>query len=82
MVTLQPGWIEGYNGKLTKGTTHGTSGNYDTHVPLLWYGWKVKPGESALSAHITDIAPTLAYALSIQEPNACTGQPLQEVLRY
>ena len=82
MVTLQPGWIEGYSGKLTKGTTHGTSGNYDTHVPLLWYGWKVKPGESAHPASITDIAPTLAYALSIQEPNACSGQPLQEVLRY
>lgn len=82
MVTLQPGWIEGYNGKLTKGTTHGTSGNYDTHVPLLWYGWKVKPGESAYPASITDIAPTLAYALSIQEPNASSGQPLQEVLRY
>jgi len=82
MVTLQPGWIEGYAGKLTKGTTHGTSGNYDTHVPLLWYGWKVKPGESAYPASITDIAPTIAYALSIQEPNACSGQPLQEVLRY
>lgn len=82
IVTLLPGWVEGYNGKLTKGATHGTSGNYDTHVPLLWYGWKVKPGESAHPASITDIAPTLAYALSIQEPNACSGQPLQEVLRY
>jgi predicted AlkP superfamily pyrophosphatase or phosphodiesterase len=81
MVTLLPGWMEGYSGKLTKGTTHGTSSNYDTHVPLLWYGWKVRPGESAHPASITDIAPTLAYALSIQEPNACSGQPLQEVLR-
>ncbi|QNF35750.1 alkaline phosphatase family protein [Adhaeribacter swui] len=82
IVTLQPGWIEGNSGKLSKGTTHGTSASYDTHVPLLWYGWKVKPGESAHLASITDIAPTVAYALSIQEPNACTGQPLQEVLRF
>ncbi len=37
---------------------------------------------SRKNASIIDIATTVAYVLSIQEPNACSGQPLQEVLRY
>jgi hypothetical protein len=28
-----------------KGTTHGTPYAYDTHIPLIWYGWKVKKGK-------------------------------------
>lgn len=80
LVVLEPGWLEGYAGPLTKGTTHGSAGNYDTHVPLLFWGWGVTPGESAHNARITDIAPTLAQWLRIQEPNGSTGTPLHEVL--
>ncbi|HEX9957717.1 MAG TPA: alkaline phosphatase PafA, partial [Fibrella sp.] len=36
-VVLQAGWFEGRN----KGTTHGTTYSYDTHVPFLLYGWGV-----------------------------------------
>ncbi|MDX5346687.1 MAG: alkaline phosphatase family protein, partial [Hymenobacteraceae bacterium] len=79
MVVLQPGWFDGY-GKVT-GTTHGSPYSYDTHVPLLFYGWQVKQGESAYRASITDIAPTLAYWLSIMEPNGCMGNPLQEHMK-
>ncbi|AYA38974.1 alkaline phosphatase family protein [Hymenobacter oligotrophus] len=81
MVVLAPGWLEAYGYPVVKGTTHGSSGAYDTHVPLLFWGWRVPRGESAHPARITDIAPTLARFLHIQEPNGCTGQPLQEVLR-
>jgi predicted AlkP superfamily pyrophosphatase or phosphodiesterase len=80
VVTLLPGWFEGYNSVQTKGTTHGTAFAYDTHVPLLWYGWHVKKGLSSSRVSITDIAPTLAQWLHIMEPNGSTGRPLQEVL--
>jgi predicted AlkP superfamily pyrophosphatase or phosphodiesterase len=80
VVTLLPGWFEGYQGKETKGTTHGSSNAYDTHVPLIWYGWQVKKGASSARVSITDIAPTLAQWLRIMEPNANTGSPLLEVL--
>jgi hypothetical protein len=79
-VTLMPGWFEGYQGKETKGTTHGSSNAYDTHVPLIWYGWQVKKGASSARVSITDIAPTLAQWLRIMEPNGNTGNPLLEVL--
>ncbi|MBG8553214.1 alkaline phosphatase family protein [Hymenobacter sp. BT594] len=82
LVVLAPGWLESYTFPVNRGTTHGSSGNYDTHVPLLFWGWHVKHGESSRAAQITDIAPTLARWLHIQEPNGCTGQPLPEVLGF
>lgn len=76
MITLQPGWYEGY-GSEPKGTTHGTAWSYDTHVPLLWYGWQVPAGETVAWSNITDIAPTIAAWLHIQEPSGSTGRALQ-----
>ncbi|TGE05333.1 alkaline phosphatase PafA [Hymenobacter fodinae] len=80
MVVLEPGWLESYQYPVNKGTTHGSSGNYDTHIPVVFWGWHVKHGESSAPAKITDIAATLARWLHIQEPDGCTGQPLLEVL--
>ena len=82
LVVLEPGWLESYQFPVNKGTTHGSSGNYDTHVPVVFWGWKVKHGESSAPAKITDIAPTIARWLHIQEPDGCTGQPLPEVLGW
>ena len=81
LVVLEPGWLESYQYPVNKGTTHGSAGNYDTHVPLVFWGWHVKHGSSAFPARIVDIAPTLAQWLHIQEPDGCTGLPLPEVLR-
>ncbi|UOQ66659.1 alkaline phosphatase PafA [Hymenobacter volaticus] len=80
MVVLEPGWLESYQYPVNKGTTHGSAGNYDTHIPMLFWGWHVKQGSSVVSARIIDIAPTLARWLHIQEPDGCTGTPLPEVL--
>ena len=81
ILLLEPGWFEGWGGDDHKGTTHGSQSNYDTHVPLLWYGWQVKPGESTIKAEVTDIAPTIASWLNIQEPNGNVGKPLQEYMK-
>lgn len=72
-VVYQPGWFE--DGFRT-GTTHGAPWSYDTHVPLLWYGWKIKNGSSDEAQNITDIAPTVCQLLNIQFPNGCTGKPI------
>lgn len=61
------------------GTTHGSPYPYDTHVPLLWYGWKVPQGETQTPVSITDIAPTLAAMLKIMEPNGSTGKVIQDL---
>ena len=80
LTTLLPGWLEAYAYPVLKGTTHGVSWQYDTHVPLLFWGWHVRHGASTAPAHPVDIVATLASFLHIQEPSACSGVPLREVL--
>ncbi len=60
----------------TTGTTHGASYDYDTHVPMLFFGWKVPAGESNEQVYIEDIAPTLSNLLHIPEPDGSIGVPL------
>ncbi len=81
IVVLQPAWFAGWQDNQTRGTSHGSYSNYDTHVPLIWYGWNIKPGESAAEVKVTDIAPTIATWLYIQEPNGSIGKPLQELMK-
>lgn len=64
----------------TTGTTHGTHYAYDSHVPLLFYGWHIPHGASWREVQITDIAPTLAAMLHITEPNGCVGTVIPELL--
>ena len=76
MVILEPAWLS----NSTRGTTHGTGYKYDTNVPIVFYGWNIKPGQSANYATVTDIAPTLAMLLKTRIPNGATGEPILEVL--
>lgn len=76
---LDPAWLpEPFFG--TGGTTHGSPYAYDTHIPLVWYGWKVPKGETFAPVSITDIAPTLAAMLRIMEPNGTTGKVILPLL--
>jgi predicted AlkP superfamily pyrophosphatase or phosphodiesterase len=68
-----PGFLES---TYKKGTSHGTFYNYDLHIPLIFYGYKVNPGESLSPVFITDIAPTLASMLHIEFPDCASGNPL------
>jgi hypothetical protein len=63
------------------GTTHGSPYSYDTHVPLIFYGWNVKAGSSAEHVSITDISATLALMLNIQFPNGCSGKPIPFLIK-
>ncbi|MEY2830384.1 MAG: hypothetical protein RIQ33_2242 [Bacteroidota bacterium] len=68
-ILFESGWLE----DMPKGTSHGTFFAYDTHVPLLWWGFNLKNNKLTDAIHITDIAPTLANILKIQEPSGTTG---------
>lgn len=62
------------------GSTHGSGLNYDTHVPLLFFGKGIKHGETFNKTVIPDIAPTISALLGISFPNGSTGQPLGFVI--
>lgn len=75
-VILQPGW---YESDVVTGTTHGTWNPYDTHIPLVWFGWHIAPGATNSVVNMTDISATLAALLHIQMPNGCIGKPIKEL---
>lgn len=78
LILLKPAYFYGF---VKGGTTHGTFYNYDTHVPMLWFGWQVPRGETTRRTSIADIAPSLAIFLNILPPNGSVGEPIREVLK-
>ncbi|TDD77595.1 alkaline phosphatase PafA [Flavobacterium caseinilyticum] len=70
----------GYLQYQSTGTTHGSPNSYDTHVPLLFYGWHVPKGELYTKKYITQIAPTLSQMLKIPFPNGTESELLETLL--
>lgn len=62
------------------GSTHGSGFNYDTHVPLLFFGAGINQGSTFEYTRIVDIAPTISSLLGISFPNGNTGRPIKQVL--
>ncbi|WP_339917056.1 alkaline phosphatase PafA [Yeosuana marina] len=61
------------------GSTHGSAFEYDTHVPLLFFGKGIKHGQTLQKTEITDIAPTMSALLNISYPSGNIGKPLEFV---
>jgi predicted AlkP superfamily pyrophosphatase or phosphodiesterase len=74
---LKPGWLIGFR----KGTTHGTPYSYDTHVPLIGWGYSVTHGISNEELSITQIAPTLSAILKTPLPNGCNSKPISSLIK-
>ena len=81
LLVLEAGFYEFGKWSSPIGTTHGAWNPYDAHIPLLFYGWKVEHGSTSREVHITDIAPTITQMLHIQQPNACIGEAIGEVVK-
>ena len=75
---LQPQWIEGFT---QGGTTHGSWNPYDSHIPLVWFGWNVKSGKTNRNTAMTDIAPSVAAMLHIQMPSGSIGHVIEEMMK-
>lgn len=63
------------------GTDHHSGLQYDTHVPLLFFGKGIAHGSTFKRTNITDIAPTISALLEISFPNGSIGEPLEFVLK-
>lgn len=77
-IIFKSNYMENYS---PTGTTHGMWNPYDSHIPLLWYGWGIKPGKTNRETYMTDIAPTLAALLHIQMPSGNIGTVIPEMLK-
>ena len=80
---LQPGYLAKSidEPKAHTGTSHGSAFNYDTHVPLLWYGANIPSQNCFRPIQIVDIAPTLIHLMNLQRTGAMTGTPILEILQ-
>ena len=81
LLVLEPGYYDFGKWSSPIGTTHSAWNPYDAHIPLLFYGWRVEHGSTSREVHITDIAPTVTQMLHIQQPNACVGEAIGEVVK-
>lgn len=75
MIALKPGWIE----DIPYCTDHNSGYSCNTHVPLIWYGWKVKKQKVFSQINITDIAPTVSTALGTPPPPIVSGKVLENI---
>jgi len=78
IIILNPGWIEKEGDDVTN---HNSPYEYDSHVPLIWYGWTVNRATVTRRVNMTDIAATLSSLCRVPNPNACSGEPLFELFR-
>ena len=78
IVILNPGWVEQSSDYVTN---HNSPYEYDSHVPLIWYGWTVNRSTVTRKVNMTDIAATLSILCKVPYPNACTGEPMFELFR-
>lgn len=60
-------------------TTHGTAHWYDSQVPVIFYGFGIKPGRYTGATSPADIAPTLSQILGFKLP-APDGRVLTDAL--
>jgi len=63
------------------GTSHGTPYGYDTHVPVIFLGAGVRPGQYSGRITVNDVAPTLAAMLGVEQPSGSIGRVLTELLQ-
>lgn len=81
LFVMRPGYFELDEWSNGHGTTHGSPWNYDTHVPILFFGAGVQHGEVLRRTHITDIVPTISAIVGLSLTDACTGRTVHEVVK-
>lgn len=64
------------------GTTHGTPYDYDTHVPIIFFGAGVDASSRTVDDRVRtiDFAPTMAELLGIPVPEKVDGTALRRVI--
>lgn len=76
MLNFMPGWIEE---RPDARSLPGSMYDYDTHVPLIFFGWKIPADRIAEPVDMTLVAPTLARIMGISRPIASDGDVLFEM---
>lgn len=76
MLNFVPGWIEQRDGARS---LSGSMYDYDTHVPLLLFGWRIPSRKVGEPVDMTRLAPSLARIMQISRPAGSDGATLPEI---
>lgn len=76
VVTLAP-----YHVYMAGYAQHGSPHDYDTRVPVVFYGAPFRAGRQREAARVVDIAPTLAQALGVPPSERLEGRVLRSAFR-
>ena len=60
---------------------HGSPNDVDAHVPILFYGSRIKAGRFPEFARVVDMAPTLAAIVHVTPQERLDGHILQDAIR-
>ena len=78
-VVYRPHWfINDFDG-LAVSSVHGSPWRYDSHVPIVFAGFGLRPGRPGREVHTVDVASTLAAVVGSSLPASAVGEPLAEV---
>ncbi|MEO6526883.1 MAG: alkaline phosphatase family protein [Gemmatimonadaceae bacterium] len=76
IITLTP--LSTWGGNVA---SHGTVYDYDTHVPLIFYGAGARPGRFSEFVRTVDLAPTLAALAGVKPTERLDGVVLKQAIR-
>jgi arylsulfatase A-like enzyme len=62
-------------------SSHGSPYDYDSNVPLVFYGAGVKPGKHGEFVRTVDLAPTLAFLAGVAPLEKLDGVVLRSALK-
>ncbi|WP_394495049.1 alkaline phosphatase family protein [Shewanella sp. ENK2] len=66
---------------LNVASVHGSPWRYDTHVPIIFAGFKLDGQQIERPVATVDVATTLSTILGINAPSSAAGFPLKEVIK-
>lgn len=80
-IVFEPQWfINDFDG-LVVTATHGSPWTYDTHVPIMFAGGKIKERQVYRRVHTIDIATTLSGYIGAKPPSGASGEILREIFQ-
>lgn len=75
-LNFMPGWIEE---RPDARSLSGSMYDYDTHVPLILFGWRIPARQIDEPVDMVWVAPTLARILQVSRPTASDGMTIREL---
>jgi len=76
MLAYKPEYVEYYG--TGRGISYGSLYNYDVRVPLYFFGPQFRAGVYDAPVESTDVAPTLARLIGVDQPSSGVGRVLSE----